>query len=533
MKETKKEYIKCKYNGRLLLFELRMIGDTFMLAWIRFICFLPSKYFRRLLFNCFKGVEIAKGVSIYHGFQWRKGPFVVGNYSSIGAYNHFDCSNGIYIGKNVNLASNVCIQTVHNDSYNVDLHTVCGPVTIGDYAWVCSHTVIMPGVTIGEGALIANGAVVTSDVAPYTVVGGVPAIKNGERDKRAYDYMPSKYWIPFHGITLFPILGEVISNFPAPSKWVLYLKNVKHLYNKKNFFGIAGYLWFINMHFKKNEASGKMLWGLNEKLHHAMYEYVYENLSQYRHSDYEICRKKQELDDQNIWVCWLQGEDHMPDVVKACYKSLKNNSNGHNVILITNDNLNNYLEIPESIYHKVGKGMSFAHFSDYIRLNLLALYGGLWVDSTFFVTKPIDTEIFNTEFFSIKNDVHDNGIVCRYLWAVNFVYSKAKNEIMTHIRNMFCAFWENNNRPIDYLLMDYLFEYERLSNPHFNDILENMPYSNEDSHKIRENFNKIYREDQWKSWLSSTSLFKLTYKGDFIRVTPSGELTYYGKILLY
>lgn len=287
------------------------------------------------------------------------------------------------------------------------------------------------------------------------------------------------------------------------------------------------------MHYDKCCAKGNTLWKINETLHKAMYVYVYENLSSYRISDYKGCKKsKQGLDDQNIWVCWLQGEDNMPDIVKACYRSLKNNSNGHNVILITKDNLNTYLEIPETIYCKVGRGMSFAHFSDYIRLNLLALYGGLWIDSTFFVTEPISDEIFDSDFYSIKNNVHDNNIVCRYLWAVNFMYSKANSEILKHVRNMFCAFWELNCHSVDYLLMDYCFEYERLSNPHFDDLLRKMQFSNEDSHKIRNNINNIYKEEQWQSWLSSTSLFKLTYKGDFVRETSSKELTYYGKILM-
>ena len=57
------------------------------------------------------------------------------------------------------------------------------PVIIEDYAWVSSRTTLLPGVTIGKGAVVAAGAVVTKSVEPYTVVGGVPAKKIGERSK--------------------------------------------------------------------------------------------------------------------------------------------------------------------------------------------------------------------------------------------------------------------------------------------------------------------------------------------------------------
>lgn len=51
------------------------------------------------------------------------------------------------------------------------------PVTICDYAWICLNSIILRGVTIGEGAIVSAGSVVTKDVAPYTLVGGNPAIE--------------------------------------------------------------------------------------------------------------------------------------------------------------------------------------------------------------------------------------------------------------------------------------------------------------------------------------------------------------------
>jgi len=64
-----------------------------------------------------------------------------------------------------------------------DFRGESAPVIIGDYAWISCRTVLLPGVRIGEGAVVAAGAVVTKDVEPYAIVGGVPAKNIGERSQ--------------------------------------------------------------------------------------------------------------------------------------------------------------------------------------------------------------------------------------------------------------------------------------------------------------------------------------------------------------
>ena len=82
------------------------------------------------------------------------------------------------------------IWTLHHDYNDINFKTVGDRVKIGDYAWICSGAIILPGVEIGEGAVVAAGAVVTKNVDPYCIVGGVPAKKIGEREKKNYLYSP-------------------------------------------------------------------------------------------------------------------------------------------------------------------------------------------------------------------------------------------------------------------------------------------------------------------------------------------------------
>ncbi len=67
----------------------------------------------------------------------------------------------------------------------------CGkgaPVEIGEYAWICSRSIILPGIKIGKGAVVASGSIVTKDVPPYAIVGGIPAKIIGQREIKQYDY---------------------------------------------------------------------------------------------------------------------------------------------------------------------------------------------------------------------------------------------------------------------------------------------------------------------------------------------------------
>ena len=101
-----------------------------------------------------------------------------------------DGRNGITIGRNVNFSSEVMIWTMQHDYNDPKFGAVGGSVVIEDYAWISARAIVLPNVRIGHGAVVAAGAVVTKDVEPYAIVGGVPAKKIGNRN-RDLDYSPA------------------------------------------------------------------------------------------------------------------------------------------------------------------------------------------------------------------------------------------------------------------------------------------------------------------------------------------------------
>ncbi|MDO4950423.1 MAG: acyltransferase [Bacteroidales bacterium] len=99
-----------------------------------------------------KGLVIERGTSI--------GPGVL-----------LDARKGLHIGKNVTIACDAIVWSLHHDMNSLDFHVVGGKTEIADYAWICSRAIVLPGVKIGRGAVIASGAVVTKDVEPLCVMG--------------------------------------------------------------------------------------------------------------------------------------------------------------------------------------------------------------------------------------------------------------------------------------------------------------------------------------------------------------------------
>ena len=81
----------------------------------------------------------------------------------------------ITIGSKVAISREAFICTASHDITKPNRPLVTAPITICDGVWIGARAIILPGVTVGEGAVVAAGAVVTKDVEPFTVVGGNPA----------------------------------------------------------------------------------------------------------------------------------------------------------------------------------------------------------------------------------------------------------------------------------------------------------------------------------------------------------------------
>jgi acetyltransferase-like isoleucine patch superfamily enzyme len=134
--------------------------------------FFPSE----LVLERDSSIEVTGEMAIYNGARITISPGAQlrlgGGYINTGLT--LDCYREISIGDDVAIAKNVTIRDCDNHEMRHRGKTT-QPVTIGNHVWIGMHAIILKGVTIGDGAVIAAGSVVVKDVPPASLVAGVPA----------------------------------------------------------------------------------------------------------------------------------------------------------------------------------------------------------------------------------------------------------------------------------------------------------------------------------------------------------------------
>lgn len=143
---------------------------------------LPCSGFKRWLLRCF-------GASLGHGavikphvrikYPWR---LRLGNHCWIGEDAWIDNLADVEIGNDVCLSQGVYLCTGSHDHRQPAFDLITRPIVIEDQVWVAARALVLPGVRIGRGAVIAAGTVVTDDVAPAAIMGGCPASVIGDRN---------------------------------------------------------------------------------------------------------------------------------------------------------------------------------------------------------------------------------------------------------------------------------------------------------------------------------------------------------------
>jgi maltose O-acetyltransferase len=146
-----------------------------------------NAYYRRIC-----RVAIAPGSSVHMGaVLYTLGGVRIGEGTTIDQGVRLDGRGGLTIGAGVSIAPDVYLLTADHDPQSPSFEGRTAPIVVEDHAWLGTRSMVLPGVTIGRGAVVAAGAVVTRDVPPYTIVGGVPAKPIGTRTQDlqyAFDY---------------------------------------------------------------------------------------------------------------------------------------------------------------------------------------------------------------------------------------------------------------------------------------------------------------------------------------------------------
>ncbi|MDQ5954195.1 MAG: hypothetical protein QG583_123 [Patescibacteria group bacterium] len=168
--------------------RITTVISEYIVFWLHLIGLFPSHTVRRFFYRL-AGITIGSGSTIHMGARfYQPANIAIGKDTIIGEGVVLDGRANLIIGDHVAMATEVMIYNAEHDIHSQSFGALSGDVRIEDYVFIGPRAIILPGVTLKKGAVVAAGAVVTKDVEDYTIVGGIPAIKIGERKERDFSY---------------------------------------------------------------------------------------------------------------------------------------------------------------------------------------------------------------------------------------------------------------------------------------------------------------------------------------------------------
>lgn len=217
-------------------------------------------------------------------------------------------------------------------------------------------------------------------------------------------------------------------------------------------------------------------------------------------------------DDENekIYTIWQQGEENAPEIVKACFRSIRKHCKQELVVLDDN-NLFDYISLPQVIIDKYRAGkIRRAHFADICRVELLYEHGGYWFDSTDFATAPIPQWVTDLDFFVFMV----GNVGQRYSYMQNcFIRARRGAYLLAAWRAMILEYWKNENSCFDYFMHQLLFKTLVENDPRAKKYFAEMPHIDQDpTHNVWHVYkHKAFDEDLYKKLTKDAFFQKCAY----------------------
>ncbi len=229
-----------------------------------------------------------------------------------------------------------------------------------------------------------------------------------------------------------------------------------------------------------------------------------------------------------IWQCWLQGSAEIPALVKACMKSVQT-YHPHAVIKKLDLNtLHKFIAIPQILLDKYAQGkIAPAHLCDYIRVALLAKYGGTWIDATVFCTGELPKAIYEQEFFAFKfpswcqltsmntaeSFFSQSLHITKMCFSNWFIHAQSQNRLMQLLQLFLEKYWTEEDAVFDYFMFHIFATYIILKDSACQSMFKNMlEISNAYPHLLQQCLHKEFDPALYESIKNASPIHKLTHK---------------------
>lgn len=215
-----------------------------------------------------------------------------------------------------------------------------------------------------------------------------------------------------------------------------------------------------------------------------------------------------------IWVFWGQGFEKAPEVVQGCLGQLKRNAIGYNIIELDLKNYINYIDIPDYIIKQFKESkISIVNFSDIIRVFILKKYGGIWIDSTVYLSDKIFNNIEKYSFYTVKHGLfNENQHVCKGMWSTFFMWSIPNGNLMSFLEEMFNDYCKKYDMFASYFLIDCMIAvaYEKIFA--CKEEIDSVPLNNQWVFMLYKQLHKEFNDYKVNIILEKNLIHKLSYK---------------------
>ena len=217
-----------------------------------------------------------------------------------------------------------------------------------------------------------------------------------------------------------------------------------------------------------------------------------------------------------VWVFWKQGEEHMPEIIQLCLRSKIRQSNGHPVILLTEDNIKDYVDFPDYIWNQFHEGkIRVQHLADMIRVYLIYRYGGLWLDASVFCHKQMDDEIFKKQIFSLKGEPMPE-FVSNNQWTTFIIGGSKGNTLCSFLNAFFLDYCKNNKPFIDYFMFDCAIALAYYNIPSVKAEIDSLPKTEGDVYWLNQALNRKVNTELLDAYKNEPSVFyKVAWKNEW------------------
>lgn len=256
---------------------------------------------------------------------------------------------------------------------------------------------------------------------------------------------------------------------------------------------------------------------------------------------YQIKPKKDLNNRKVIWQYWAQGIENANDTAKLCFASVDRYKGDYEVIRITDDNLEDYLELPDFIAEK-RKNSVFkpVFFSDLLRVALINVYGGIWLDASILLTETIPAQYSDYDFFMFSRDPNSvnknwgtgdkhvyfswrDTLKVKYLSSI--IYGRASSKLSSIMLDLLLHFWKTEEAIPHYFFFQIMInELREVGVVDFDFPVKDDTLPHLLQFKMKEKFD----HSEFEAIKAQASMHKLSLHDTLKEKTLLGDLTYYG-----